>query len=813
MAEFMGKKTVLTPRVETLRARCVNAPSHVSSERARLVTEAYDLYGDEPVVVKRARALKHILENMKIVIRDNELIVGNVTEEPASVPIYPECAVDWLSEELDGNPYPLDGRPGDRFTVSDEVRRELKEIIPRWKKRTHQDYVFATLPEEIKKATEIGAINGYWLMHFGGEGHTIPGHADVLERGLSGIVADAESALRALDLTDPRDVRKKAFLEAVLITCDAAIGFASRYADLADTLAEDEKNPTRKAELQRIAGVCRNVPARPARDFQEALQSVYFTHAVCVLEDCPGAMSFGCMDRYLAPYYEEDLAGGSLTREEALELMECFLLKAHEEKFIMDWHSTEFFLGIGTFDNLTIGGMTATGEDASNEVSYLILEAQASIRLPWPILTARYHDGTPDAFLMACIDVISLGGGQPGIFSDEAIVPAFMNRGFPFEDAVEYGIVGCVEPHVGGKQANRNQAGPYISLLKILELTLNGGRDPRTGVRLCPDERDLSGFRTFDDLMEAYRKQLRYYQELVVINQHLLNLSFAAHLPKPFNSALVKNCIEKGRAISEGGALYDMIGELEIGYANVGNSLAAIRRLVFDDKVLPGKRLLEALHDNFTGDGSGPSSAEIRSLCLKAPKYGNGDPYVDNLVAEVQRFVSQNIVRYGNTRCVEGLSRACGYQPSSSTVSSNIPFGKLIGATPDGRRAGDATADGVSPHMGTDTQGPTGVAASISRLPNLLVSGGQLVNQKFSKTALAGEGKRKLADWIRTYEGDLKGMHVQFNVVDAETLREAQTQPDKHRELQVRVAGYTAFFTTLSPELQEVIISRTEQSF
>jgi formate C-acetyltransferase len=791
----------------------LNAPSSVSSERARLVTEAYGLYADEPVVVKRARSLKHILEQMKIVIRDHELIIGNITEEPASVPIYPECAVGWLEEELDGNPYPLHKRPGDRFTVSDAVHRELSELIPRWKKHTHQDYVFATLPEEIKKATEIGAINGYWLMHFGGEGHQIPGHGEVLERGLGGIIEDAGNALGSLDLTDPEDVRKRAFLQAVLITCEAVITWANRYADLAETLAESEKDQIRKAELTRIADVCRNVPENPARNLHEALQSVYFTHAACVLEDCPGAMSFGCMDRYLDPYYEDDIAVKTLTREDALELLECFLLKAYEEKFIMNWHSTEYFLGIGTFDNLTIGGMTATGEDATNEMSYLILEAQASVHLPWPILTARYHDGTPDKFLMACIDVISLGGGQPGIFSDEAIVPAFLNRGFPFEDAVEYGIVGCVEPHVGGKQANRNQAGPYISLLKILELALNGGRDPHTGTRLCPDERDLTSFESFEELMEAYKKQLMYYQKLVVVNQHLVNLSFASHLPKPFNSALVKNCIQNGRAISEGGALYDMIGELEIGYANVGNSLAAIRRLVFDEKVLTGKRLLEALQDNFEGDGISPSNHQIRTLCMQAPKYGNGDPYVDKLVAEVQRFVSRNIVKYRNTRCMDGHSKVCGYQPSSSTVSSNIPFGKLIGATPDGRRTGEATADGVSPHMGTDTQGPTGVALSISRLPNLLVSGGQLVNQKFSRTALAGDGKRKLADWIRTYEGDLKGMHVQFNVVDAETLKQAQTRPEEHRELQVRVAGYTAFFTTLSPELQEVIIARTEQSF
>ncbi len=809
----MIKEMLLSKRVQKLRKHVMEDPWYIGSERARLVTEAYRMYDQEPVVLKRARALEHVLKNLTIHIGEGELIVGAIEGAPHAVPFYPESSVEWLDEELDGKPYHFHERPGDRYIVSDDVRRDLKEIIPYWRGKTHYDRVVAKLPEEIVKASEQGVINGYWLLHMGGEGHQIPGHREVLERGLRAVIVDARDKIDSLDLSDPDELRALPFLQAVCIACEAVICFASRYAELALDTAKTEKDAERREELRKIAEICARVPEHPASTLHEALQSVYLTHAACVIEDCPAAISYGCMDRYLFPFYESDMQKGKLTRDEALELIQCFLIKANDEKFILNWPDNEFFLGIGSAANLTLGGQTGTGEDASNEVSYLILEAQAGIRVPWPILTARYHDRTPEKFLMACIDVISLGGGQPGIFSDEVIIPAMMRKGFSYEDAAEYGIVGCVEPHVGGKQANRNQAGPYINLLKILELTLKGGRDSRTGYCLCPGDGDLTTFRSFDEVMEAFRKQLRYYQKCMVINQHLINISFAENLPKPFNSALVKNCIRNGKAISEGGAMYDLIGDLEIGYANVGNALAAVRKLVFDDHSLTGEQLKHALDTNFEDMNTAPTGEEIRRMCVSAPKYGNGDDYADLLVSEVQRFVSSEIVKYKNTRCTTDQSKVCGYQPSSSTVSANIPFGKFINATPDGRKSGEPTADGVSPHMGTDTQGPTGVAMSVGKLPNVLVSGGQLLNQKFSVTALAGEGKRKLASWIRTYEGDLKGMHVQFNVVDEQTLRDAQENPKKHRDLLVRVAGYTAYFTTLNRELQDVIIARTEQSF
>jgi pyruvate formate-lyase/glycerol dehydratase family glycyl radical enzyme len=813
IAEFMGREVRVSKRIERLKDDVLYAEWKLSSERARLVTEAYRRHESDSTVLKRAKALGYLLENMTISIRDGELILGNVAESPHAAPFYPECAVEWLEEELNGKPYPFDARPGDRHGVSEGVKNELLALIPYWKGRTHHDRAFATFPDEVKLATEIGVINGCWLLHFGGEGHTIPGHEDVLKKGLRGIIDEAKGKIDSLDLTDPADVRKRPFLQAVIIACEAAVGLAGRYAALARELAAREKDALRKKELEEMAAVCERVPEHPARTFQEALQCVYLTHAVCVLEDCPGAVSFGLMDRYLFPYYERDVRSGSIDRERALELIECFLIKANEEKFILNWADNEFFLGIGSAANLTLGGVTDTGEDGTNELSYLFLEAQACVRAPWPILTARYHDGTPDKFLMACIDVIGLGGGQPGIFSDEVIVPALMNRGFPYGDAVQYGVVGCVEPHIGGKQANRNQAGPYISLLKILEIALSGGRDPKTGRVLLPGRGDLASFASFEEVMDAFRAQLLYYQRLVVINQHLVNLSFEQNLPKPFNSALVRNCVAQAKDIGQGGAVYDMIGELEIGYANVGNALAAIKKLVFDDRAVDAGQLAHALATNFEDTRTTPTGREIRRMCLGAPKYGNGDEYVDLIVSEVQRFVSTEIVKHKNTRCHGGSSVVCGYQPSSSTVSANVPFGKFIGATPDGRKSGEATADGISPHMGTDRRGPTAVALSVAKLPNVLVSGGQLLNQKFSATALSGDGKRKLAAWIRTYEGDLKGMHVQFNVVDAATLKDAQRTPERHKGLLIRVAGYTAYFTTLSRELQDVIIARTEQAF
>ncbi|MEM3403117.1 MAG: glycyl radical protein [Nitrososphaeria archaeon] len=815
---FRGRSLKIPPRIDKMRRFILSIKPEICVERMRYYTESFKQTEHLPTNIRRALAFDNCLNKMKIYILDDELIVGNQASRPRAAPIFPEFDVQWLENEFSGVPFKPSDRPGDRFYYLPETEKEFFALSEYWRGKTHAERCVATMPEPVFQAWKMGVIDNYWVM-VGGDGHIIPDYPKILNKGLAGIIKEAEEHLARLDLTNPEHLVRVNFLKAVVIYLKAVIKFSKRFAELARAMAAKEKDKGRSWELMKIAEVCERVPENPARSFWEAIQSIYFIHLTLQIDNNGHSMSLGRFDQYLYPFYEKSIKSGELTREQALELLGCLWLKLFSINKLRPWECTQFFRGYPMFQNLTIGGQKADGSDATNELTYLVLECQAIMRLPAPSISIRVHDKTPDELAYAALDVNMLGGGQPAWFSDEVMIPSLMNRSIPWEDACDYAIVGCVEAIVPGKGGYRPNGACFVNLLKILELTLNGGLDPRTGYRLCPDERNLANFRDFEDLMDAFRKQIRFYIDQHIIADAVADISMDEVVPDSYISALVQDCVNRGKPIKRGGSIYDHVGDLLIGTANTVNSLAAIKKIVFDEKKCSGEQLLYALKTNWKQTEKEPNGAEVRRWCIDSPKFGNDDDYVDSIAADLSTFIYNYISSHKTMRWAwKGYAGTpdpiyMRWQPSTSTVSANVPFGHFIGATPDGRGSGEAVSEGISPFHGTDKNGPTAVIKSCAKLPNMLASGGQLHNIKFSPGIVTGEeGKQKLWQLIRAYLCDLKGMHIQFNVVSAETLRDCQKQPEKYPNLMVRVAGYSALFAELDSEIQEDIILRTEHA-
>jgi formate C-acetyltransferase len=799
----------MTERVSKIRSYLLGTIPEVSSERVRYYTRSYGQTEAQPVILKRAKALKTMLENMTINILDGELVVGNTSRFHRGVELFPEYEVSWIERELDGDPYYFDKRPGDRYAISEETRAELKELLPRWHGKTHSDHVSSMLPDEITRAWNATVIDSYWLFQ-GGDGHITIHLQNLVSKGVNFLIDEIRRKLAGLDLSEPDALDKKLFYDAALISLEAVLSWAERYAGYAEELAAQEKDPQRRAELQEIARVCRKVPAQPAENLQEALQSIWFVQAAIQIETNGHSISFGRLDQTLYPFFKKDMEEGRLDVEQAAELLQCFWLKLFTSNKIRDWDSTQFFLGYQVFENITVGGQLYGGRDAANELSFLMLGVQKAVKLSVPSVSFRYFDGVSEEFLQAAIDVIRSGGGQPALYSDETIIPALVNRGIDYEDAVNWSVVGCVEPIVEGRQGYRPNGAAFVSMLKILELVLYGGRDPRTGEQLL-EGKPLGEMTSFEELKEAWEQAGRHFTRLQVALDNLVDQSMEEMSPNPFISCFVEDCIGRGKIIKAGGAVYDFCGPLLCGVANVGDSLAALKKAVFEDKALTPEQVLHALETNFEDETTSPTGAQVRRILLDAPKYGNDDDYADELASGALDLFCRELPKYRTTRYGRG-PRGGIWQASCSTVSGNIPFGMSIGATPDGRPAGTPTADTTSPTQGMDRRGPLSTMKSVGKIPNLLCSGGNLFNMKFSPLVLQDDaGRFKFSQLVRTFLGDLKGMHVQFNIVDSSVLREAKKEPEKYPDLMVRVAGYSALFTSLDPKLQEDIINRTEQ--
>lgn len=723
-----------TQRIDRLYKYITSFTPGVCTERAALLTEAYRENMADALMTRRAKAMRNVLEHMTVYLLPGSLLVGNQACKPRWAPLFPEFDVDWMQKELlDGEPFFPCDRPADRYTFDEENAKTLSDVIRWWKGQTHTDRLRRRLPQEAFavhsqiKAADIGA---YFQ---GGDGHFSPDHRWLFEHGLQYVVDFCNEQLNQLDWSQPETAQKKDFYEAAVISAEAVIAFAARYAALLRQELSQEADAVRKAELEQMLRVCERVPRYPARTFHEALQFMYFIHLCIQIEDNGAGISIGRFDRIMIELYRSDVEKGILTREAALELIENFYLQIYTINKVRSWEDTDFFRGVPMFQNLTVGGQDpVTKSDSTNELSFLVLEATANTRVPQPSLTVRFHHKTPLEFKISVAKVVRLGMGLPSIFNDEVYIPALLNRGYELEDAYNYCIIGCVEPGVSGLLGGRT-GGAWLNLVKILEMTLYNGLDPRTGLQLLHNEseHDLSTFQSFEELKNAYLRQLDYYLTQETVLENTIDQCWEEHLEEPMASVFgcPTTTLLRGRPIKKGGAKYDFTGQQTIGTANIANSLYAVKRLVFDEKRLTGEQLLEALRTGFARTDTTPTGPAIQQMCKNVEKYGNDIDEVDELAREMLAYTASKLPTFRNTRYGRGPI-GCTLHCSTSTVSSNTPFGKVCGATPDGRDAWTALADGQSPMRGTDKTGPTAALRSVSKLNNVLLSCGSLYNLK-----------------------------------------------------------------------------------
>jgi formate C-acetyltransferase len=794
----------VSERVCAQKERLLRMKPTVCTERARIYTEVYQKNADQPLVVTRALALAETLRRMSIYIDEGELIVGNQASAPRAAPIFPEYAVGWILNELDD----FAKRPGDAFYPSEEAKAELREICPWWQGRTLFEKGTALLSPLMREIHDAAIIRAEGNLT-SGDGHIAANFPQILSGGISGYRERVAEFRGKLDLSNWEDLKKEQFYRAVEIALLGLSAFMRRYEDLARLMGAEEKDPVRKAELERIATNCGVIAEGPPQDFSQALQLVYFVQLVLQIESNGHSVSLGRMDQYLSPFYARDIEAGRLQEEQARELLECTWLKLFSINKIRSWSHTRFSAGSPMYQNVTIGGQTRNREDAVNPLTLVILASVGSLRLPQPNLSVRYHSGVSDSFMAECIRVIQRGFGMPAFKNDEIVVPALIALGVEPDDAFDYSAIGCIEVAVPGKWGYRCTGMSFLNLMRVLLAALNNGFDSMSGKTFCPGIGRLEDFESFDEVMRSWEKQARFYTWATVAVDTAVDTALEENVPDVLCSALVDDCIARGKTLKEGGAKYDFISGLQVGIANLGNALSAIRKLVFEEARIGKGELMAALAGNFEG----PGGERIRQLLLNhAPKYGNDNDYVDLLLRDAYLVFIDELSRYHNTRYGRGPIGGT-YYAGTSSISANVPSGSVVPATPDGRKAFTPLAEGCSPSSGTDVLGPTAVFKSVSKLPTEKICGGVLLNQKLSPDALRSQVDRaKLIALLRTFFDDLKGWHVQYNIVSRQTLLNAQKDPESYRDLVVRVAGYSALFTTLAPETQNDIIARTEHS-
>ena len=780
-------------RVSKLREEMLTLPE-ICIERGYWMTESYKETESEPSVIRRAKALEKILREMTIHIEDGELIVGRATSKQRGGPILPEVHWEWYLEEMDN----LSTRNWDRFApLTKEEKVKMKAFLPYWKGKTLYDKFHAMLPEDALKlnhkiqAPVSSCINNMLLAHVSSD------YEKVLTKGLNGIKKEVDEGLGRLNLAEIEDFKKWQFLKAVKITLEAATSFAKRYAELATSLAEEETDIQRKIELEGIAGICDWVPANPARSFYEALQSVWLTYIVLMIEGWGPGMSFGRPDQYLYPFYKKDIEEGRITREEARELIALLYIKMNGLLTPQETETAKINAGFPIWANVTLGGLSKDGKDAVNELSYLFLNAEEDVRLTAEDIIIRIHKNTPDAFLMKACEVAKLLRGKFKFLSDETTIQQLLTDGKPVEHARDYVICGCITPSVPAY--SQDVPGGVFNLPLMVELALNNGASRLTGEQIGPKTGDPRKFKSYDEAWDAYKKQVESLLPVSLLFRNTDRQLFAEFTPTPFLSALSCGCIEKGIDITNGGtAPYMTFTVAFCGVPNVGDSLAAVKKVVFEDKKITMDRLIDALDKNFEGE------EEILHMLQSAPKFGNDDDYVDSLMNEVVIHVNSEAAKH---KSIAGA--ICN--TSAMAVTTNVLLGYIVGALPDGRRVGEPLSEGgISPYQGRNVSGPTATMRSVAKLDHLKLTGGSVLNMRFNPDVLKDESKiRKFASLIRTF-GETGGALVQFNIVSTDMLKDAQKHPEKYRDLLVRVATYSAYFVELGKELQDDIIRRME---
>lgn len=794
----------LTERMQAFREEVLDEKPYVDAERAIWATEAYRESLNQPRVMVRALMLQKILEHMTVYIEDKSLLAGNQATKNRNAPVFPEYTLEFVMNELDL----FEKRDGDVFYITEETKEQLRSIAPFWENNNLRARGEALLPDEVSVFMETGLFGMEGKLN-AGDAHLAVNYERLLKEGLRGYEAKARACKEALDLTDPDSIDKNVFYKAVLIVIEAVRTFALRYSELAADLAARESDAARKAELLEMSRICAKVPYEPASNFREAVQSVWFIQLILQIESNGHSLSYGRFDQYMDPYYEKSLQDGTITREEALELLTCLWIKTLTINKVRSQAHTLSSAGSPMYQNVTIGGQTVDKKDAVNPLSFLVLQSVAQTRLTQPNLTVRYHANLDPKFFDECIEVMKLGFGMPALNNDEIIIPSFIQWGVKEEDAYNYSAIGCVETAVPGKWGYRCTGMSYINFPRLLLCVMNDGVDLTSGKRFVKGYGRFQDMESYEELLDAWDKSLRELTRYSVIVENAIDKASERDVPDILCSALTDDCIGRGKTIKEGGAVYDFISGLQVGIANMADSLAAVKKLVYDEKKISRDELWNAILDDFQS----PENQKIQEMLINdAPKYGNDNDDVDLLVVRAYDTYIDEIKKYPSTRYHRGPIGGIRYAGTSS-ISANVGQGMGTMATPDGRHAFEPLAEGCSPAHNCDKNGPTAVFKTVSKLPTDKITGGVLLNQKMTPQVLSREeNKQKLEMLIRTFFNRLHGYHVQYNIVSRETLIDAQLHPEKHKDLIVRVAGYSAFFNVLSKKTQDDIIGRTEQS-
>jgi pyruvate formate-lyase/glycerol dehydratase family glycyl radical enzyme len=779
-----------TARVRAGIARNRSAIPELFADRALSATRSDRETEGQPLAIRRARMLGRILGEHPIVIQDGEVIVGTKTRKPRGSPVFPEINCAWVERDLDH----LAARPNTPFLVDEATKRALREeVFPYWRGRQVADRLMESVPPAMWRADERGVLYHYFRSRT--IGHINAGYAKVLSRGFDGIREDAERVRRTLPGGESSDLARRQFLESVILACDAVVAFASRHATALRALARDTVDVVRGAELLRMASVCERVPAAPARTFHEALQSMWFAHLVLNLETDGHAFGPGRFDQYLYPYYRRSIDSGELADEKAQELLDLMWVKFDEITLAKDSGEAQTSSSYPEFQNLNIGGLTRDGRDATNALSYMCLTALEHTRLPQPGLSAQISSRTSSRFLLRCCELLRLGLGMPAMFNSDVLVLGMVSRGKTLGDARDSSLNGCVACFCDGK--DRMASSGYFNLAKCLELALNDGVDRLTGERLGPATGDPRGFRTFDDVLAAFKGQVEHFVDEKVRYDGIVRQTYADRCPVPFTSAVIDDCVERALDWHAGGARYNISTMSGVAVGTVADALSAVRTHVFERRTVTMAELVEALDRDWEGH-----ELLRETLVNRTPHYGNDDDEADGLASLTQTIFCDGVEA---RRDFQGARYFVDLLPTTSHVA----LGELTGATPDGRRAGTPLSEGVSPVQGHDRRGPTAAAASVAKLDHARTNG-TLLNLRIDPDCVRGpEDLRKLAALIRGYF-DQGGHHVQFNIVDRGVLMDAMARPEQHRDLMVRVAGYSDYFVLLAPDIQREILSRTE---
>lgn len=794
----------LTERMKEFREEVLDEKPYIDAQRAILATLAYKENLNQPRVMVRAKMLEKVLDNMSIYIEDKSLLAGNQATKNRNAPIFPEYTMEFVMNELDQ----FEKRDGDIFYITEKTKEQLREIAPFWQNNNLRARGEALLPEEVRVFMETGVFGMEGKLN-AGDAHLAVNYERILKDGLRGYEKRVKEYKAALDLTNPDNIDKYCFYNAVLIVLKAVRNFANRYSVLAKDLAEKEMNQKRKIELLEISRICSKVPYEPAETFQEAVQSVWFIQLILQIESNGHSLSYGRFDQYMYPYYDRDIKNGTIKESEALELLTCLWIKTLTINKVRSQAHTLSSAGSPMYQNVTIAGQTTDKKDAVNDLSFLVLKSVAQTRLTQPNLTVRYHKNINKHFLDECVEVMRLGFGMPALNNDEIIIPSFMDWQVKEEDAYNYSAIGCVETAVPGKWGYRCTGMSYINFPRMLLCTMNNGVDLTSNKRFTKGYGYFTEMESYEELLKAWDKTIREITRYSVIVENVIDKASERDVPDILCSALTDDCIARGKTIKEGGAVYDFISGLQVGIANMADCLAAIKKLVYEEKKITRQELWDAILDDF----SSPENKKIQEMLIReAPKYGNDDDYVDQLIVEAYDSYIEEIEKYPNTRYNRGPIGGIRYAGTSS-ISANVGQGMSTMATPDGRNAFEPLAEGCSPAHNSDKNGPTAVFKSVSKLRTNKITGGVLLNQKMTPQMLSTEENRqKLELLIKTFFNRLHGYHVQYNIVSKETLIDAQKHPEKHKDLIVRVAGYSAFFNVLSKKTQDDIIGRTEQS-